>query len=131
VAIACADTPRQAYAPAPVSYAPRPVSYAPRPAYNQPEYNEPAAYNFGYAVANDYSNVNFGQNEERNGYSTSGSYRVALPDGRTQIVTYSVADAQSGYIADVQYEGVAQYAAAPAYKAAPAPAYRPAPIYQA
>jgi hypothetical protein len=131
VAIACADTPRTAYAPAPVSYAPRPVSYTPRPPYNQPEYNEPAAYNFGYAVADDYSNVNFGQNEERNGYSTSGSYRVALPDGRTQIVTYSVADAQSGYIADVQYEGVAQYAAAPAYKAAPAPAYRPAPIYQA
>jgi hypothetical protein len=131
VAVACADSPRPAYAPAPVSYTPRPVSYAPRPAYNQPEYNEPAAYNFGYAVADDYSNVNFGQNEERNGYSTSGSYRVALPDGRTQIVTYSVADAQSGYIADVQYEGVAQYAAAPAYKAAPAPAYRPTPTYQA
>jgi hypothetical protein len=131
VVIACADTPHPAYAPTPVSYVPRPISYTPRPAYKQPEYNKPDTYNFGYAVADDYSKVNFGQNEERNGYSTSGSYRVALPDGRTQIVTYSVADAQSGYIADVQYEGVAQYAAAPAYKAAPAPAYRPAPIYQA
>ena len=29
-------------------------------------------------------------------------YRVALPDGRTQIVTYSIAYAYSGYVADVK-----------------------------
>ena len=47
----------------------------------------------------------------------SGSYRIALPDGRTQIVTYR-AD-EYGNVADVKYEGVAQYPEAPAYNAQP------------
>ena len=37
--------------------------------------------------------------------AVSGEYRVALPDGRIQIVTYH-AD-ENGYVADVKYEGVA------------------------
>ena len=63
-------------------------------------------------------------------YSTAGGYRVALPDGRTQVVTYNVLDANSGYVADVKYEGapVAYAAPAPAYAPAPAPAYAPAPV---
>merc|ERR1711951_254035 len=82
----------------------------------------PPVYTYEYAVADDYSKANFGQNEQRDGYSTLGEYRVALPDGRTQIVTYNVADAASGYVADVKYEGVAQF---PKYE--PKPAYHPAP----
>merc|ERR1712228_611963 len=93
------------------------------PAYHEPAYDGPAVYQYGYAVADDYSGANFAQNENRDGYATSGEYRVALPDGRTQIVTYSVGDAYGGYVADVSYEGVAQY---PEYKPA---AYKPAPVY--
>ena len=45
-----------------------------------------------------------------------------------QIVTYSVGDANTGYVADVRYEGtVKPYHPAPAY--APAPVYAPAPAY--
>merc|ERR1711970_1596340 len=84
----------------------------------EPTYDEPAVYAYQYGVADDYSGAQFGQNEERNGYSTSGSYRVALPDGRTQVVNYNVADAYSGYVADVSYEGVPHYGPAPAHPVA-------------
>ena len=100
--------------PAPYA-APHPAPYA-APA------DTPPVYAYEYAVADDYSGANFGQNEKRDGYSTLGEYRVALPDGRTQIVTYTVADGQSGYVADVRYEGEAHY---PKYE--PKPAYKPAP----
>ena len=58
-------------------------------------------------VKDDDSNNDFGQNEERDGDVTSGSYYVALPDGRIQRVTYSV-DGDGGYLAEVTYEGEAQ-----------------------
>merc|ERR1712001_147572 len=91
--------------------------------YKEPEYDGPAVYKYGYAVADDYSGANFEANEGRDGYATSGSYRVALPDGRTQIVTYNVADAYSGYVADVQYEGYPTYPEVKSsYKPAPHPA---------
>merc|ERR1712001_464404 len=107
-----------------------PAPYAPAPAYA----DVPPAYNFAYAAADDYSGVIFGHSETRDGYATSGSYTVALPDGRIQTVTYKVDDAYGGYIADVQYTGEAKYepyhpAPAPAYKAAPV--YKPAPVYHA
>ena len=43
-------------------------------------------------------------------------YRVALPDGRIQIVTYT-ADHYNGYVADVRYEGAAAYPAGPPHHA--------------
>merc|ERR1712203_531421 len=123
--------------PAPVVAHPAPY-HAPAPA---PYVDGPAAppvYGFEYAVADDYSHANFAANEARDGYKTTGSYRVALPDGRTQVVNYHVDDAAGGYVADVTYEGVAAYppAPAPGYHAAPAPAYHaaapaPAPATEA
>ncbi len=124
--MALADNPRPQY-PAPAPYSP------PRPSYSQPTYEDtPPVYNYQYAVQDDYAGVDFNANEGRDGYATNGAYSVLLPDGRTQTVTYTVSDAYSGFVADVQYSGQASYAPAPApsYKPAPAP-YRPAPAYPA
>merc|ERR1712212_780451 len=71
--------PAPAYHAAPVYHKPAP--YHPAPAYKEPSYDEPAVYQYGYAVADDYSGANFASNEKRDGYATSGEYRVALPDG--------------------------------------------------
>ena len=110
--------------PVPVVHA-APAYYAPHPApYAEPA-DVPPAYTFEYGVADDYSKATFSQNEHRDGYNTAGGYTVALPDGRTQIVTYSVAG-DGGYVADVKYEGVAQF---PKYE--PKPAYHPAPLVHA
>ena len=87
-------------------------------------------YNFGYAVIDAPTYNNFAHQETADTKAVTGSYRVALPDGRTQIVSYRVDDAASGYIADVRYEGVAipYEAPRPAYAPAPAPAYGAAPL---
>ena len=81
------------------------VAYsAPEPAASGPEGNvaeQPAAYNFEYAVQDEESGNNFGQQETRDGDSTSGSYYVQMPDGRMQIVNYSV-DGVSGYVVEIQ-----------------------------
>ena len=55
----------------------------------------------------------------------TGNYRVALPDGRTQIVTYTADPyGYGGYVADVKYDGVAAF---PEHKPVP----HPAPAYHA
>merc|ERR1712088_245376 len=93
------------YHPAPPVYTPAKPLYKPEPVYE----NIPAHYSYTYGVDDEYVNTHFGANESRDGYATSGEYRVALPDGRTQVVKYTVADAYSGYVADVTYEGDATY----------------------
>jgi len=79
-------------------------------------------YKFDYAVKDDYYYVDFAHEAyaDDKGY-VAGSYRVALPDGRTQIVNYK-ADDYTGYVADVKYEGNAKY---PEYKPAYKPDYKP------
>lgn len=52
-------------------------------------------YDYTWQVSDEYSNLNFGQKEARDGGSTVGSYFVLLPDGRTQKVAYTV-DAYGG-----------------------------------
>lgn len=84
----------------------------PRAGYQPEEQYGPASYAFEYAVNDEYSGSNYGANEKRDGYETHGEYRVLLPDGRTQIVTYSVLG-DEGYVADVRYEGEARPYEAP------------------
>ncbi|QQP57423.1 Uncharacterized protein FKW44_002406, partial [Caligus rogercresseyi] len=121
--------PTPVYHPAPIVhkpvYHPAPVVHNPAPYHSEVYADTPAVYQYGYAVADDYAGTNFAANENRDGYSTNGEYRVALPDGRTQVVTYNVADAYSGYVADVKYEGQAHY---DTYKPAP---HHPAPHHPA
>ena len=96
-----------------------PPAYAPaEPAYP----DEPPVYTYQFAVKDDYTSNNFGTEEKRDGYAASGSYYVALPDGRLQKVAYSV-NGDGGYVADVTYEGEAVYPEVKPYK--PAPAYKP------
>merc|ERR1712106_617275 len=94
------------------------------PAYHQPAYKEtPEPYAYTYGVSDDYSKANFNAAEtsDANGV-VSGSYTVALPDGRIQKVSYT-ADHVNGYVADVTYDGVPVYPEAKPYVPAPAPAY--------
>ena len=67
------------------AYGPPPPTYA----------DEVPVYKYTYAVKDDYSFSNFNAHEERDGYNTAGGYQVALPDGRTQIVTYTATPVSS------------------------------------
>ncbi|CAL4108067.1 unnamed protein product, partial [Meganyctiphanes norvegica] len=129
-------------APQPSYSAPQPSYSAPQPSYQEPEKEEGMPFDFAYAVEDQYKGVDFGHNSNSDGKVVTGEYRVALPDGRTQIVTYT-ADHYNGYQAQVTYEGEAQYPEVEAYQApaqsykqpepkyeAPEPVYQPAPTYQ-
>merc|ERR1719244_1833631 len=124
------------YAP-PIPKAPAPY-VPPPPVHHAPAYKEPARpYQYEYGVADSYSGAQFAETQTQDEAGVvKGSYSVALPDGRTQIVNYH-ADHHGGYVAEVTYEGTAVYpdhhpapyhppAPAP-YKPAPKPVYKPAP----
>ena len=104
------------------------------------ELQAPQPYSLAWEVNDAPTCNNYAHSETCDGKEVTGSYRVALPDGRTQIVTYK-ADSY-GYVADVKYEGEAKYPeyvekkeyktyTAPAYTAPAnkAPAYT-APVYK-
>ncbi|KAF2364027.1 Insect cuticle protein [Trinorchestia longiramus] len=57
---------------------------------------------YGYKVASADTGNYQQRNEQRDGKEVTGSYKVALPDGRIQTVTY-IADAE-GFRAEVTYE---------------------------
>ena len=88
-------------------------------------FQPPQPHSFNYEVKDEYYN-NFGHSESNDGKATTGSYHVALPDGRHQTVTYKADD--YGYVADVKYQGEPKYDYKPAYPAYKAPAY---PAYKA
>lgn len=60
-------------------------------------------YSFSWSVFDKPSFQEYSHSESSDGKVTTGSYRVYLPDGRIQTVTYT-ADAKNGYRADVKYE---------------------------
>ena len=84
--------------------------------------DEPNPYTYTFATNDDYSGSRFDASESADGAgNVAGSYSVALPDGRTQHVTYN-ANGYDGYVADVTYDGVAAYADAPVVHAVARPA---------
>ncbi|XP_042875669.1 pro-resilin-like [Penaeus japonicus] len=119
-AVAAADKPSFSYG------APRVAS---RESFESFESTE-AKYDFNWAVKHDDSNNDFGHQEARDNDNTQGSYYVHLPDGRLQKVTYYV-DGDSGYVADVSYEGQARYDSVES-RESPRPVYSaPRPVYSA
>jgi hypothetical protein len=95
----------------PIAYKPaQKPSYTAAPTYaKEYAYDGKANYKYEYAVVDEYSGLNFGASESREGYVTQGEYRVLLPDCRTQVVRYNTADAYSGNVAEVTYEGTPCY----------------------
>jgi len=60
-------------------------------------------YDFEWAVNDSESGNKYDHQESSDGDITRGVYRVLLPDGRTQVVSFT-ADAVNGYNAVVTYE---------------------------
>ncbi|XP_045101014.1 pro-resilin-like [Portunus trituberculatus] len=58
-------------------------------------------YDFQYVVQDPESSNTYSHVENSNGKTTQGQYRVLLPDGRTQVVTFY--DNGDGFNADVTY----------------------------
>ncbi|KAL0860071.1 hypothetical protein ABMA27_010386 [Loxostege sticticalis] len=59
-------------------------------------------YAFSYRVKDQKTGDDFSHTQQSSGSATNGEYRVRLPDGRMQIVSYT-AD-ENGYQADVRYD---------------------------
>merc|ERR1739848_980905 len=69
----------------------------------------PRPFAYQYGVKDDYTGTTFDKAETQDNYgNVKGEYKVQLPDGRIQIVTYT-ADHENGFIADVKYDGIPQY----------------------
>ena len=65
--------------------------------------HQPHHYSYGYSVHGPrLSDPRYDKTETRIGGMTEGGYSVDLPDGRTQIVTYTVRG-DEGYVAKVSY----------------------------
>merc|ERR1712117_1635 len=136
VATAMAAPANVGYAPVPAPYAPAPAPYAPAPYHPAPApYHEekipPQPFAYEYGGADEYGR-HFAKTETQDEHGVvKGEYRVELPDGRVQIVSYH-ADHENGFIADVRYEGEAvPYVAEPvhhAVHAAPHHAVAHAPV---
>ncbi|XP_068247596.1 uncharacterized protein [Palaemon carinicauda] len=61
-------------------------------------------YDYRYNVGSIYHGTAYRHQEKSDGSTVHGEYRVRLPDGRLQVVTYT-ADHENGYVPKVRYEG--------------------------
>ncbi|XP_040581124.1 uncharacterized protein [Lepeophtheirus salmonis] len=118
--------PAQAYGPYPPPSpppSPSPPVYSPygSPSPPAPPPAPPVNYGYTYSVLDAESGVDISADEQADNGAVSGSYKVALPDGRIKTVTYTVVG-ESGFVADVQYEA-APVSLAPA--SSPYPTYVP------
>merc|ERR1719232_276282 len=133
--------PPQKYEPAPAPYKPEPAPYKPAPVYKEEEEEyAPQPYKYEYGVQDDYTNAAFAKSESQNEVGTvTGSYKVNLPDGRIQTVTYT-ADEVGGFKAEVTYEGTPVYPPEPkegygvysgpgAFEPHSSPQYHAKPVY--
>ena len=69
-------------------------------------------YSFAYEVVDPVGGNAYGHRETSSGSGcVEGEFRTVLPDTRTQIVKYSVCP-DTGYVAEVSYEGTAVVAPA-------------------
>ena len=75
-------------------------------------------YDFKWSVDDSESGNHYGQEEARDDEHTQGGYYVNLPDGRLQKVQY-VVDGDSGFLAEVTYEGEARYSSEESREYAP------------
>ena len=93
----------------PTKYPQRPTkAYAKPPVYRKRNATTTARpYSFSYDLV-DVRGNDFGAAEESDGRQVQGQYSVLLPDGRLQTVSYAV-EGDSGFVADVQYEGEARF----------------------
>ena len=66
---------------------PHHVPYEEQEHYHHNDY-QPKPYHFEYGVHDDYHGTHFAQQEASDGKVVSGSYKVLLPDGRTQVMGY-------------------------------------------
>merc|ERR1711931_455304 len=130
------------YKPAPAPYNPEPAPYKPAPVYKEEEEEyAPQPYKYEYGVQDDYTNAAFAKSESQNEVGTvTGSYKVNLPDGRIQTVTYT-ADEVGGFKAEVTYEGTPIYPPEPkegygvysgpgAFEPQSSPQYHAKPVYK-
>lgn len=81
-------------------------------------------FDFNYAVSDAPTANEHSHKASSDGDVVRGEYRVALPDGRVQVVRYT-ADWKNGYNAEVTYEGTPTYPSPPigggGFGGAPAP----------
>ena len=71
--------------------------------YEEEPYHE-KYYQYGYQVDDHYTGDYHGHMEHTAGHLTKGEYKVKLPDGRVQVVSYEADHA--GFRPRVTYEGV-------------------------